>query len=148
MPGKVNPVIPEAVNQIVFEIIGNDAAVTSAAQAGQLQLNAMEPLIAYKLFSSIRLLVRGMDMLRELCIEDITANETRCRSLTERSIGLVTILNPVIGYENATRIAQRALAENCSVLDIARAENLVDDSLLAETLDIENMVEMKTNRVG
>src|SRR5699024_9515515 len=90
MPGKVNPVIPEAVNQVAFEIIGNDLAVTLAAEAGQLQLNVMEPIIAFKLFDSIRLLHRSMEMLRELCIEGITANEAHCLHLVEHSIGLVT----------------------------------------------------------
>ncbi|HAJ85527.1 MAG TPA: aspartate ammonia-lyase, partial [Pseudomonas sp.] len=94
MPGKVNPVIPEAVNQVAFEVIGNDLALTMAAEGGQLQLNVMEPLIAYRLFDSIRLLQRAMDMLREHCIEGITANEARCRELMESSIGLITALNP------------------------------------------------------
>src|SRR5690554_1817018 len=90
MPGKVNPVIPEAVNMVAFDVIGNDLALTMAAEAGQLQLNVMEPLIAWKMFDSIRLLRRAMDMLREHCIEGITANEQHCRELMERSIGLVT----------------------------------------------------------
>ena len=90
MPGKVNPVIPEAVNQVAFEIIGNDLAVTLAAEAGQLQLNVMEPLIAYKLFESTGLLQRALDMLCTLCIEGITANEEHCKTLVQNSIGLVT----------------------------------------------------------
>jgi aspartate ammonia-lyase len=85
MPGKVNPVIPEAVNQVAFQIIGNDLALTIAAEGGQLQLNVMEPLIAFKIFDSIRLLQRAMDMLREHCIVGITANEARCRELVEHS---------------------------------------------------------------
>src|SRR5690606_9859974 len=83
MPGKVNPVIPEAVNQVAFEVVGNDLAVTMAAEAGQLQLNVMEPLIAYKMFDSMRLLQRAMDMLREHCVVGITANAERCRELVE-----------------------------------------------------------------
>ncbi len=140
MPGKVNPVIPEAVNQVAFEVIGNDLAVTLAAEAGQLQLNVMEPLIAYKLFDSIRLLQRAMDMLRERCVVGITANEQRCRELVEHSIGLVTALNPWIGYENATRIAARALASGRGVLELVREEGLLDEATLSEILRPENMI--------
>ncbi len=140
MPGKVNPVIPEAVNQVAFEVIGNDLAVTLAAEAGQLQLNVMEPLIAYKLFDSIRLLQRAMDMLREHCIVGITANAAHCQQLVEQSIGLVTALNPYIGYENATRIAKLALDSGRGVLELVREEGLLDDDLLADILRPENMI--------
>ena len=140
MPGKVNPVIPEAVNQVAFEVIGNDLALTLAAEAGQLQLNVMEPLIAYKILDSIRLLTRAMDMLREHCIDGITANEAHCRQLVEQSIGLVTALNPYIGYENATRIAKLALDSGRGVLELVREEKLLDDASLADILRPENMI--------
>ncbi len=140
MPGKVNPVIPEAVNQVAFEVIGNDLAVTLAAEAGQLQLNVMEPLIAYKMFDSMRLLQRAMDMLREHCIVGITANAERCRELVEHSIGLVTALNPYIGYENATRIAKLALDSGRGVLELVREEGLLDEEMLADILRPENMI--------
>ena len=140
MPGKVNPVIPEAVNQVAFEVIGNDLALTMAAEGGQLQLNVMEPLIAYKIFDSIRLLTRAMDMLRELCIDGITANEARCRELMENSIGLITALNPYIGYENATRIAKVALDSGRGVLELVREEQLLDEATLADILRPENMI--------
>lgn len=140
MPGKVNPVIPEAVSQVAYEVIGNDLSLTLAAEAGQLQLNVMEPLIAWKMFDSIRLLRRAMDMLREHCIVDITANEERCRSLMEHSIGLITALNPYIGYDNATRIAKNALETGCGVLELVRKENLLDEALLADILRPENMI--------
>jgi aspartate ammonia-lyase len=140
MPGKVNPVIPEAVNQVAFEVIGNDLALTLAAEAGQLQLNVMEPLIAYKILDSIRLLQRAMDMLREHCIDGITANEEHCRRLVEQSIGLVTALNPYIGYENATRIAKLALESGRGVLELVREERLLDETLLADILRPENMI--------
>ncbi len=140
MPGKVNPVIPEAVNQVAFEVIGNDMALTIAAEAGQLQLNVMEPLIAYKLFDSIGLLQRAMDMLREHCITGITANEDRCRQLMESSIGLITALNPYIGYENATRIAGQALLSGRGVLELVREEHLLDDATLDDILRPENMI--------
>jgi len=139
MPGKVNPVIPEAVNQVAFEVIGNDLALTLAAEGGQLQLNVMEPLIAYKIFDSIGLLSRAMDMLRSLCIEGITANEAHCRELVENSIGLVTALNPWIGYENATRIAKLALQSGRGVLELVREENLLDEATLADILRPEHM---------
>ena len=140
MPGKVNPVIPEAVNQVAFEVIGNDLALTIAAEGGQLQLNVMEPLIAYKILDSIRLLTRSMDMLRELCIDGITANEAHCRQLMENSIGLVTALNPYIGYENATRIATTALESGRGVLELVREEQLLDEATLADILRPENMI--------
>ncbi|HEY8330470.1 MAG TPA: aspartate ammonia-lyase [Pseudomonas sp.] len=140
MPGKVNPVIPEAVNQVAFTVIGNDLAVTMAAEAGQLQLNVMEPLIAYKTLDSIRLLQRAMDMLREHCVVGITANVERCRQLVEQSIGLVTALNPYIGYENATRIAKLALDSGRGVLELVREEGLLDEDLLADILRPENMI--------
>ncbi|WP_344701563.1 aspartate ammonia-lyase [Halomonas cibimaris] len=140
MPGKVNPVIPEAVNQVAFDVIGNDLSLSLAAEAGQLQLNVMEPLIVYKIFDSIRLLTRAMDMLGTLCVDGITANEAHCRELVERSIGLVTALNPYIGYDNATRIAQKALTTGRGVLELVREENLLDDNTLTEALRPENMV--------
>lgn len=140
MPGKVNPVIPEAVSQVAYEVIGNDLSLTLAAEAGQLQLNVMEPLIAWKMFDSIRLLRRAMDMLREHCVEGITANEERCRTLMEHSIGLITALNPYIGYDNATRIAKLALESGRGVLELVREEQLVDDELLADILRPENMI--------
>ena len=140
MPGKVNPVIPEAVNQVAFAIMGNDLALTVAAEGGQLQLNVMEPLIAYKIFDSIRLLQRAMDMLREHCINGITANEAHCRAQVENSIGLITALNPYIGYENATRIAKVALDTGRGVLELVREERLLDETTLADILRPENMI--------
>src|SRR5690606_29603572 len=124
----------------LFEVIGNDLSLTIAAEAGQLQLNVMEPLIAYKLFDSIRLLQRAMDMLREHCVSGITANEDRCRQLMESSIGLITALNPYIGYENATRIAGQALLSGRGVLELVREERLLDDATLDDILRPENMI--------
>ena len=110
MPGKVNPVIPEVVNQVAFEVIGNDLTISFAAEAGQLQLNAFEPIIAHSLFKSINHLSAACTTLADRCIAGITANREHLRASVERSIGIVTALNPYIGYENATRIAQEALA--------------------------------------
>ncbi len=140
MPGKINPVIPEAVNQVAYQVMGNDLAVCMAAEAGQLQLNAMEPLIAFNVLESIRLLSQAMPMLEERCIAGITANRDHCRQLVDNSIGVVTALNPHIGYENATRIARQALHSGASVVDLIREEQLLSDHQLAEILKPENMV--------
>ena len=109
MPGKVNPVIPEVVNQICFDIIGGDVTVTMAAEAGQLQLNVFEPVIAYRLLRSIETLENGCRVLQQRCVAGITANPGRMRYFVEHSIGIVTALVPVIGYEHATSVAKEAL---------------------------------------
>jgi len=140
MPGKVNPVIPEAVNMCAFEIMGNDLALTIAAEGGQLQLNVMEPLIAYKIFDAVRALPRAWATQRGHWIVGSTANEACCRELVEHSIGLVTALNPYIGYENATRIARVALETGRGVLELVREEGLLDDVMLADILRPENMI--------
>ena len=140
MPGKVNPVIPEVVNQICFRVIGNDLTVTFAAEAGQLQLNVMEPVIVHSIISSIRMLLRGMTRLRVLCVDGITANEGHCKELVMGSIGIVTALNPVLGYENSAKIAKRALKENRSVYDLVLEENLLTKEELDELLRPENMI--------
>jgi aspartate ammonia-lyase len=140
MPGKVNPVIPEAVSQVAYQIIGNDLAVTFAAEAGQLQLNAMEPLIAYKVLESIRLLTKAMTMLETRCISGITANETRCRELVNNSIGIITAIAPYLGYEDATRIAKKALDTGSSVLDLVLEEKLMDEIELKKCLLPQNMI--------
>ncbi|MFY0665634.1 MAG: aspartate ammonia-lyase [Natronospirillum sp.] len=147
MPGKVNPVIPEAVNQVAYQVIGNDLAITMAAENGQLQLNVMEPLIAYKILESMRLLRRAMDMLRERCIDGITANRERCRELVASSIGLITALNPYIGYDNATRIAKEALESGRSVLDLVLEDGLLTAEELDEFLKPENMINPRPMRV-
>ncbi len=140
MPGKVNPVIPEAMNQVAYQVMGNDLAISMAAEAGQLQLNAMEPLIAYNTLDSIRLLTRAMTMLETLCLEGITANTEHCRHLVDNSIGVVTALNPHIGYENASRIARQALMESKSVIELVREEGLLSEEQLSEILRPENMI--------
>jgi len=145
MPGKVNPVIPEAVNLASFQVMANDLAVTLAADAGQLQLNAMEPLIAFKLFESIDLLAKAMLMFTDKCINTVTANPEHCKNLVENSIGIVTALNPYLGYENTTRIAKTANVENRNVLDLIRAENLLSEEQLSEILAIENMIQPKAS---
>ncbi|MDR7017861.1 aspartate ammonia-lyase [Acinetobacter sp. 3657] len=143
MPGKVNPVIPEAMNLVCYQVIANDLAVTLAAEAGQLQLNAMEPLIAFKLFESIELLGKAMQMFQYKCIETIRANAKLCQSQVENSIGIITALNPYLGYETTTRIAKQANESGQSVLALIKAENLISDQVLADILAVKNMVHPK-----
>jgi aspartate ammonia-lyase len=137
MPGKVNPVIPEVVNQIAFEAIGNDITVTMAAEAGQMQLNAFEPIIAHSLFKSIAHLAAGCRTLGERCVRGITANREHLRELVDRSVGLVTALNPVIGYANATSIAQEALATGKRVYELVLERGLLTREQLDEMLSPE-----------
>ncbi|HEY6625589.1 MAG TPA: aspartate ammonia-lyase, partial [Ignavibacteriaceae bacterium] len=125
MPGKINPVIPEVVNQIAFKVIGNDLTVTIAAEAGQLQLNVFEPVIVESLFESIEMLKNGMMTLKQKCIDGITVNEERCRTLVETSIGLVTALNPVLGYETSTQLAKEALDKNKGVYELVLEKKLL-----------------------
>jgi aspartate ammonia-lyase len=134
MPGKVNPVIPEVVNQIAFEVIGNDVTVSFAAEAGQLQLNAFEPVIAHSLFKSIMHLKNGCDTLRARCITGITANRDHLRRTVENSIGIVTALNPYIGYANATQVAQEAHATGRSISALVLEKGLLSREQLDQIL--------------
>ena len=140
MPGKVNPVIPEVVNQIAFKVIGNDLTVTLASEGGQLELNVFEPLIVQSMFESIEMLIKGMNILRHRCIEGIRANEDRCRKLVHNSIGLVTALVPYIGYENASIIASEALESNKSVYELVLDKGLLAKERLDEILSPERML--------
>jgi len=140
MPGKVNPVIPEVVNQIAFKVIGNDLTVTLAAEAGQLQLNVMEPVIVQSIFESIEMLKNGMTTLKYKCIDGITANVKRCRDLVEGSIGIVTALNPVLGYETSTALAKEALETNRGVYELVLEKNLLTKEELDQLLAPENMI--------
>jgi aspartate ammonia-lyase len=137
MPGKVNPVIPEVVNQIAFEVIGNDVTVTFAAEAGQLQLNAFEPIIAHSLFKSVIHLRAGCLTLASRCVSGITANREHLRRGVENSIGIVTALNPYIGYANATEIAMEALVSNQSVYALVLARKLLTPEQLDYILQPE-----------
>ncbi len=134
MPGKVNPVIPEVVNQIAFEVIGNDVTVSFAAEAGQLQLNAFEPIIAHSLFKSVTHLRNGCLTLEKQCVRGITANHDRLRAIVENSIGIVTALNPYIGYSNATEVAQEALTSGKSVYDLVLSKGLLSKAQLDDIL--------------
>jgi aspartate ammonia-lyase len=137
MPGKVNPVIPEVVNQIAFEVMGNDVTVSIAAESGQLQLNAFEPIIAHALFESITHLERGCRVLAGRCVAGITANTDRLRAQVMDSIGLATALNPIIGYTQATAIAQEAASSGRTVLEVVLASGLLSRERLDELLSPE-----------
>ena len=141
MPGKVNPVIPEVVNQIAFEVIGNDVTVSFAAEAGQLQLNAFEPIIAHSLFKSVTHLRNGCDILAQRCVGGITANRDRLQHIVAHSIGIVTALNPYIGYDNATKLAQEALATGGSVYDLVLAHHLLTKEQLDDILRPEMLTQ-------
>jgi aspartate ammonia-lyase len=143
MPGKVNPVIPEVVNQVCFDVIGGDVTVTMAAEAGQLQLNVFEPVIAYRLLRSIETLENGCVVLRQRCIEGITANPGRMRQFVEHSIGIVTALVPVIGYEHASSVAKEALETGQGVYDVVTARGLLTREQLDRILDPESMTGKK-----
>lgn len=140
MPGKVNPVIPESVNQTAFSVIGNDAAITMAAEAGQLQLNAMEPLIASCSLHSIKILKRAMESLRIRCIEGITANKDVCKYYVENSLGIVAALNSRIGYERSSRLARQALETGKGIFELVLEENLIEEKELNKLLDPNNMI--------
>ncbi len=139
MPGKVNPVIPEVVNQVAFQVIGNDLTITMAAEAGQLQLNVMEPIIAYNLFSSIDMLTAAVDVLTTRCIEGITANAEHCRAMVENSIGIVTAVVPALGYDRASEVAKEALASGRSVREIILEKGYLPAETLDELLSVEAM---------
>jgi len=140
MPGKVNPVIPEVVNQIAFRVMGNDLTVNMAVEAGQLELNAFEPIIGHCLFESINILRNGMQTLRTKCIDGITVNEKRCWDMVKNSIGIVTALNPVLGYEICTALSKEALANDRSIYDLVLEQNLLSQAELDEVLSPENMI--------
>jgi aspartate ammonia-lyase len=144
MPGKVNPVIPEAVNQTCYYVIGADLTITMAAEAGQLQLNVMEPVIGFAIFTSLDYLTNALYMLQSKCIDGITANEEWCKNLVMNSIGIVTLLNPIIGYEASAGIAREALKTGKSVYSITVLEKkLITQNKWDEIFSIENMINPK-----
>ena len=141
MPGKVNPVIPEVVNQVAFNIIGNDVTITMAAEAGQLELNAFEPIIFYCMFQSIDTLGYAVQTLVDNCIVGITANEERCRYLVENSVGIITAISPHLGYQKAADIAKKAIKTGESVRSLILKEKLMDEDELNRILDPIHMTE-------
>ncbi len=141
MPGKVNPVIPEVVNQVAFNIIGNDVTITMAAEAGQLELNAFEPIIFYCMFQSIDTLSYAVQTFVDNCITGITANESRCRYLVENSVGIITAICPHVGYQKAAEIAKNAMKTGESVRSLILKEGLLDEKDLDEILEPVHMTE-------
>src|SRR6185312_509998 len=139
MPGKVNPVIPEVVNQVAFEVIGNDITVTMAAEGGQLQLNAFEPVIVHSLTKSMRHLEAACTTLADKCIKGITAHEDKLRAQVEHSIGLVTALNPVLGYAASTKIALEALSTGRGVAELVLEHGLLTKEQLDRLLRPEHL---------
>ncbi len=141
MPGKVNPVIPEVVNQAAFYVIGNDVTITLAASAGQLQLNVMEPVLGFALFSSIRCMENAMIALREKCVVGITANAERTRENVLSSLGIVTLLNPVLGYKKCAEIAREGFQQNKSIYQMVVLEQkLIDQAKWDELFSFENLI--------
>jgi aspartate ammonia-lyase len=139
MPGKVNPVIPEVTNQVCFKVIGNDTAVCFAAEAGQLQLNVMEPVIVECILESQTWLINVMNTLRTLCVNGITVNAEHCQKMVKNSIGIVTALNPYIGYKASTKVAKEALETGASVYDLVLEHGLMTKEKLDEALDPKAM---------
>ncbi len=140
MPGKVNPVIPEVVNQVCFKVIGNDLVVTLAAEGGQLQLNAFEPVIVHSLFESMGMLANAMDTLRIRCIDGLEVDRERTRFLVERSIGIVTALVPELGYDVCAELAHEALETDRGILELVLERGLMDQDRLEALLAPESMV--------
>jgi aspartate ammonia-lyase len=143
MPGKVNPVIPEVVNQVCFLVLGNDVTISFAAEAGQLQLNVMEPVIAHCLFESLETLRRAVLTLREKCVVGITANEEHSRNLVINSVGIVTALNPILGYDVCSSIAKEAFETGGNVIDIVRQRSLLSEERIQEIFSIDNLMNPK-----
>ncbi|HHW48356.1 MAG TPA: aspartate ammonia-lyase [Clostridiaceae bacterium] len=135
MPGKVNPVIAEVMNQVAFNIIGNDVTITMAVEAGQLELNAFEPVIFYKLFESIETLAKGVNTFVENCVKGITANRERCKELVDNSVGVITAICPHVGYKKAAEVAKIAIKTGKPVREIAIQEGVLNESELDEILD-------------
>ena len=148
MPGKINPVIPEVVNQVAFNVIGNDLTITLAAEAGQLELNAFEPIIFYNLFQSLDTLAYSVKTFVENCIVGITANETHCKELVENSIGIITAISPYIGYEKASSIAKKALKENRSIKEIILEEGILSEEEINDILDPLKMTNPGISKKG
>ena len=141
MPGKVNPVIPEVVNQVAFNIIGNDMTITMATEAGQLELNAFEPIIFYNLFQSIETLSYAVSTLVDNCIQGITANVQRCKSMVENSVGIITALCPHIGYEKSAVIAKEAIKTGASVKELILRDGILSEDKLGKILNPYSMTE-------
>ena len=143
MPGKINPVIPEVVSQVCFMVVGSDVTINMAVEAGQLELNAFEPVIFYRLFESLTSLNNVIKTLIENCIRDLKANKERCECLVNSSAGVATALCPYLGYKKSAEIAKESLKTGLSVKELVKKYNLIDENLIDEILDIKKMTELK-----
>jgi fumarate hydratase class II len=143
MPGKVNPVIPETVLQIAAQVIGNDTAITFCGQSGNFELNVMMPVMAYNLLQSIELLTNGINVFRAKCITGLKANKKRCTELVEKSLALITVLSPVIGYDKAAEIVKEAEKSDLSLRDTIKAKKILSKKEIKELLDPIKMTEPK-----
>jgi aspartate ammonia-lyase len=141
MPGKVNPVIPEVMNQVAYEVIGNDVTITMASEAGQLQLNAFEPIIGWSLFKSVRHLTRACITLRVHCIDGIAANLPLLEKRVAESVTLVTALNPLIGYEKAAQLAKEAFKTGKTIRELCQEQKILPPDELQKALDPWSMTE-------
>jgi len=139
MPGKVNPVLPEMLNMVCFQVIGNATVIDYASQAGQLELNVMMPVIAFDLFFSTKILTNAVEAFASKCVAGITANTERCRMYGDMSLSNVTVLNPLIGYLKAAEIAKRALKEHRPLRDLVLEEGLVSEEELDKALNLKQM---------
>ena len=135
MPGKVNPVIPEVVNQVAFNIMGNDLTITMAAEGGQLELNAFEPIIFWNLTHEVEFLTYAVNTLTDNCIVGIIANRERCQSLVDNSVGIITALTPHIGYQSAADIAKEAIRTGASVKDLIVQKGVLNQENMEKILD-------------
>ncbi len=148
MPGKVNPVIPEMMNMVCFSVMGNDLSIALAAQAGQFELNVMMPLIQYKLLDSIIILTNATKIFDEKCIYGITVNEARCRDYAMRSLGIVTVLNPIIGYSKASEVVVESMKTGKSVRDVLLEQDLLSQEQLDQALSPQSMTEPGIRKIG
>jgi aspartate ammonia-lyase len=142
MPGKVNPVMAEVLNQTCFLVIGLDLTVTLAGEAGQLELNVMEPVMGHALFTSIDALANGVQLFTDRCVQGIQANRERCEELVNRSIGLVTAINPIVGYKNASEVAREATLTGRPVREIVLEKGLLTEEEIDEILSPRHLTTM------
>ncbi len=140
MPGKVNPVMAEMMNMVCCQVIGNDAAITSAGELSQLEINVMMPVIAHNLLQSIQILTNGMNAFRERLVEGIEADPDRCRDWMEQSLALATALNPVIGYDRAAEVAKKAYREDKTIRQVVVEDGLLSEEEAGRVLDVRRMV--------
>jgi aspartate ammonia-lyase len=143
MPGKVNPVMPEVMNEVCFKVMGNDVTVSIASHAGLLQLNAYEPVVAAALMESQGLLFKCLPLFRKNCVDGITPNEKILKRNIEQSVGIVTALNPVLGYEKTTELAKEALETGKGILELIREKKLLTEDQIKKVMDPAAMTQLK-----